>query len=140
MRAKVSKMQIMQKLMFQDDVPVDSLMHPFHLTPETKFKGMVTEFKKHMRGKMKVMKQRRLYHPGRIIHLRKVGLEPAGCCSPLTGSSRRVFAPFVTSMKYFSDITISSSMVMDHLPDRYVAALNVLVKDWAEERRKRREE
>jgi hypothetical protein len=49
-------------------------------------------------------------------------------------ASTRVFAPFVTNMKYFSEIHISPTMVYDHLPDRYVLQLEGLIEDWAVER------
>jgi hypothetical protein len=37
-------------------------------------------------------------------------------------------------MNHFDEIVISSSMVMDHLPDRYCDQLDLLVRDWSAER------
>ena len=60
-------------------------------------------------------------------------VETARCgCIP-TPLKNRVFAPFRTNMKHFGEIAISSSMVMDHLPDRYCDQLDLLVRDWAAE-------
>lgn len=38
-------------------------------------------------------------------------------------------------MLSFSEIMISSSMVLDHLPDNYVNHLNKLVNEWEVERK-----
>jgi hypothetical protein len=109
----------------------------------------------HMRAKVEARKLHRLHHPGRIIHLRAIGkghsllllllsvLSPShrmgrlsdlkrGCLGLRTPS--RVFVPFVTNMKYFSQINISPTMVFDHLPDRYVDQLQELVDEWTLER------
>lgn len=61
-------------------------------------------------------------------------LEPRKGPLKIISASTRVFAPFVTNMKYFSEIHISPTMVLDHLPDRYVDQLNGLIEDWTLER------
>jgi hypothetical protein len=48
-----------------------------------------------------------------------------------------MYAPFVTNMYNFAEIMISSSMILDHLPDNYVKHLDGLVAEWAIERKER---
>lgn len=102
-----------------------------------------------MRKKLKARRNVRLYHPGRIIHLRLVGagidsglltlssLDSffGGCCSDPFKKKNRMYAPFVTNMYSFTEIMISSSMVLDHLPDKYVKHLDRLVSIWTTERK-----
>jgi len=87
---------------------------------------------KHMRKRLASVVKERLTHPGRIIHLRKIGKEVKRY-GPLP-VKHRIFAPFIASRRYFDEILISSSMVMDHLPDRYVNQLDKLVAEWSAER------
>ncbi len=81
----------------------------------------------------------RLEHPGKIIHLRPIlsgKKEFFDCCSLLSswGSSDRIFAPFVVPRDYFHEIHVSPTMVVDHLPNRYVDQLQQLIEDWSEAR------
>ncbi|CAE7547090.1 unnamed protein product [Symbiodinium microadriaticum] len=134
-RCRVNKMVVMQTMMFKDHInSLDTLMYRPGEEPNSYFKLMVEKYKTHMRKKEKKLNMPTLNHPGSIIHMRKIGKEVAMCgCLP-SPVKTRVFAPFRTNMKHFREIVISSSMVMDHLPDRYCDQLDLLVKDWASER------
>jgi hypothetical protein len=109
-----------------------------------------------MRKKLKTRRNVRLYHPGRIVHLRHIGAGTmkqtidlvdinsvidsvfGGCCPPQPFRSKnQMYAPFVTNMHNFAEIMISSSMILDHLPDNYVKHLDGLVKEWGTERKLR---
>jgi hypothetical protein len=111
-----------------------------------------------MRKKLKTRRNVRLYHPGRIIHLRHIGAGNrqtrldsttshtnlllsdsvfGGCCPHPFQSKNRMYAAFVTNMYNFAEIMISSSMLLDHLPDNYVKHLDALVQEWDTERKLR---
>eukprot|EP00602_Paraphysomonas_sp_CaronLab_P003137 CAMPEP_0185038922 /NCGR_PEP_ID=MMETSP1103-20130426/35176_1 /TAXON_ID=36769 /ORGANISM="Paraphysomonas bandaiensis, Strain Caron Lab Isolate" /LENGTH=848 /DNA_ID=CAMNT_0027577587 /DNA_START=193 /DNA_END=2739 /DNA_ORIENTATION=- len=132
-RCRVNKMVIMQTMMFKDHIDsLDELMYPPGEEPTSHFSIMVEQYKKHMRKRLASVVKERLTHPGRIIHLRKIGKEVKRY-GPLP-VKHRIFAPFIASRRYFDEILISSSMVMDHLPDRYVNQLDKLVAEWSAER------
>jgi len=140
-RAKLNKTYIMRTLV--EELDVDDVMYPAGNEPASDFKDAVDNFLEHMRRKNESAgKLHELVLPGRVVALVKTswGQMPhmrGFCESCLRGlcfccRSKKVYVAQETTGDAFSEIVVSSSMALDHFPDRYVVELQALSRKWEE--------
>ena len=65
-----------------------------------------------------------LFPPGRILYLAKTRDIPKCCWRD------REYTPLLSTKDKFREAIISPTMVMDHLPDRYLFTLRKIVDEW----------
>lgn len=127
-RAKVSKTMIMQSVL-NKKIEVRDYLHPRGQAPHSKFHDNVSRFQAKMNAKALQLQLKELVLPGRIIHFVKTKQnERQSCCQATNNNcSSSVYVPMEAFQDDFSEIAISSSMALDHFPNRYmVEAYNAL--------------
>lgn len=140
-RAKINKTYIMRTLV--EELDVNDVMHRVGQEPQSDFKTAVDSFLLHMRKKHESAGQvQELVLPGKVIALVKTswGQQPKmrGCCeSCLRGmcfccKPKKKYVAQETTGDAFSEIVVSSSMALDHFPNRYVEELQNLSTSWQE--------
>jgi hypothetical protein len=113
-RARVNKVYIL-KALFRD-VSSEELMYPLGQEPDSSFKKLVAKFKATVQVRLDAM-QHELFLPGKILHLQRTSKVKERM------RTRFVYRLFERDMDCFLNIAVSSTMVADHLPDRYYTEL-----------------
>jgi len=121
-RARVNKMCVMQAIF--RDFDIDDLMYRAGQEPPSQFKQNVAAFKAEIQSRIEVAHIVPLFLPGRIIFLAKKAKVPKECCS--RNETSHILQE--KDLSAFTDIEVSSSMAMDHFPDRYFNEIQKLFK------------
>jgi len=140
-RAKLNKTYIMRTLV--EELDADDVMYPAGEEPSSEFKNAVDSFLEHMRRKNESAgKLHELVLPGRVIALVKTSWgqmhQMRGCCESCFRGvccccrSKKAYVAQETTGDAFSEIVVSSSMALDHFPDRYAEELQTLSRKWEE--------
>jgi hypothetical protein len=114
-RCKVNKFEVLKAATAsrEEDLEkiLDLLLLPRGEAPKNGFTAMIDSFNAEMDAKHTFITP--LFLPGKVLHF--VG-------ETLSSSSKRCYLPFETSWRALSEIVVSSKMLLEHMPDRYLQA------------------
>jgi len=140
-RMKVSKSKILRSISSSDkfDGQFDEreLLYDEGCVPESNFVKQIQKYQE-VQEKIKESRGRddsRLYPPGRIIHFLKTEEIPKSFTIlrkliPFCSSYKRAYVGVEASNEDFGEIIISSSMALDHFPDRVCLSIEELVRQF----------
>mmetsp|Transcript_16562 Transcript_16562/g.21926 ORF Transcript_16562/g.21926 Transcript_16562/m.21926 type:complete len:764 (+) Transcript_16562:183-2474(+) len=124
-RCKVSKTAVTASILDRDADP-KTLLYPEDMTPQMDYHRQLSRYeatREAERGRNPLLNHVLLYPPGHLVHFVKTENIKKGCCQ-----SQQLYTPIWTSKDALQEIQVSSTMMIDHFPDRLMKIITTNVQ------------
>mmetsp|Transcript_24091 Transcript_24091/g.30116 ORF Transcript_24091/g.30116 Transcript_24091/m.30116 type:complete len:731 (-) Transcript_24091:196-2388(-) len=124
-RCKVSKTAVTASI-FDRDADPKTLLYPEDMTPQMDYHRQLSRYeatREAERGRNPLLNHVLLYPPGHLVHFVKTENIKKGCCQ-----SQQLYTPIWTSKDALQEIQVSSTMMIDHFPDRLMKIITTNVQ------------